>query len=270
MLGEQPGKMTKTTLLGAIAGDVFGAAYEGRPLKRDDFDLFEAPRFFTDDTVLTVATADAILTDGDYAAAYRRWGRRYPGRGYGGAFRQWLGGRIRGPYSSFGNGSAMRVSPVGWAFDTLEETLSEAERSASVTHNHPEGIKGAQAVAAAVFLAIHGATKAEIRGEITSRFAYDLDRTVAEIRPDYRFDVTCQGSVPEALIAFLDAEDFEHTLRLAISLGGDADTQAAIAGSVAEAFWGGVPERVEEEVRKQIEPELIAVVDQFGARIGRP
>jgi ADP-ribosylglycohydrolase len=250
-------------MLGAIVGDIFGAAYEGQPLKREDFDLFDAPRFFTDDTVLTVATADALVGDGDYAAAYRRWGRRYPNRGYGGTFRIWLEGGIQGPYNSFGNGSAMRVSPVGWAFATLEETLAEAARSAAVTHDHPEGIKGAQAVAAAVFLARHGATKEEIRTQISDWFAYDLVRTVAEIRPHYGFDVTCQGSVPEALIAFLDADDFEHALRLAISLGGDADTQAAIAGSVAEAFWGGVSERIEAEARPQLDDELWDVVERF-------
>jgi ADP-ribosylglycohydrolase len=236
-------------------------------MKREDFDLFDAPRFFTDDTVLTVATADALLGDGDYAAAYRRWGRRYPNRGYGGTFRLWLEGEIQGPYNSFGNGSAMRVSPVGWAFDTLEETLAEAERSAAVTHNHLEGIKGAQAVAAAVFLARHGATKEEIRDEITARFGYDLDRTVTGIRPHYSFDVTCQGSVPEALIAFLDANDFEHTLRLAISLGGDADTQAAIAGSVAEAFWGGVPVHLEEEARAVLDIPLLEVLDRFHRQV---
>ena len=250
-------------MLGAIAGDIFGAAYEGHPLKREDVDLFDAPRFFTDDTVLTVATADALLGDGDYAAAYRRWGRRYPHRGYGGIFRRWLEGDVRGPYNSFGNGSAMRVSPVGWAFDTVEETLAEASRSAAVTHDHPEGIKGAQAVAAAVFLARNGATKEEIRSQISGWFGYDLDRTVAGIRPHYGFDVTCQGSVPEALVAFLDAEDFEHALRLAISLGGDADTQAAIAGSVAEAFWAGVPERIEAEVWTQLDDELWGVVERF-------
>ena len=250
-------------MLGAIAGDIFGAAYEHRAFKRDDFDLFDAARLFTDDTVLTVATADALLTDGDYAAAYRLWGNRFPGRGYGGWFLDWLGDPSSGPYNSFGNGSAMRVSPIGWAFDTLEEVLAESERSAAVTHNHPEGIKGAQATAAAIHLARMGATKDEIRHEISSRFAYNLDRTVQQIRPDYSFDVTCQGSVPEALIAFLDADDFEHTLRLAISLGGDADTQAAIAGGVAEAFWGGLPERIEVEVRDVLDPALLGVVDRF-------
>jgi len=250
-------------MLGAIAGDIFGAAYEGNPIKRDDFDLFDRPRHFTDDTVLTVATADALLSDGDYAAAYRRWGRNYPGRGYGGWFLNWLGYPSLGPYNSFGNGSAMRVSPIGWVFDTLEEVLAEAERSASVTHDHPEGIKGAQATAAAIHLARIGATKEEIRHEISTRFAYDLDRTIEGIRPDYSFDVTCQGSVPEALIAFLDADDFEHTLRLAISLGADSDTQAAIAGGLAEAFWGGLPERIEAEVRDVLDPALLEVVDRF-------
>jgi ADP-ribosylglycohydrolase len=250
-------------MLGAIAGDIFGAAHEAQPIKHDDFDLFDAPRFFTDDTVLTVATADAILTDGDYAVVYRGWGRRFPNLPYGGNFRLWFEGEIEGPYNSFGNGSAMRVSPVGWAFDALEDTLTEAERSAAVTHNHPEGIKGAQAVAAAVFLARHGATKEEIRSQVSDWFCYDLSRTVAEIRQHYRFDVTCQGSVPEALIAYLDADDFEHALRLAISLGGDADTQAAIAGSVAEAFWGGVPAHLEEEVRAVLDEPLLEVLDWF-------
>jgi len=250
-------------MLGAIAGDIFGAAFEGHPLKKENFDLFGEDRRFTDDTILTVATADALMGDGDYALAYRTWGRRYPGRGYGGMFRLWLGDPSRGPYHSFGNGSAMRVSPIGWAFDTLDEVLTEAERSAAVTHDHPEGIKGAQATAAAVHFARIGATKGEIRAEISGRFGYNLDRTIAAIRPDYRFDVTCQGSVPEALIAFLEADDFEHAIRLAISLGGDADTQAAIAGGVAEAFFGGVPERIEAEIRTVLDPPLLGVVERF-------
>jgi len=255
---------------GAIAGDIFGAAYEGNPLKRDDFDLFGRPRNFTDDTVLTIATADALMTDGDYATAYRRWGNRFPGRGFGGWFLDWLGDPSRGPYNSFGNGSAMRVSPVGWAFDTLEETLAEAKRSAAVTHDHPEGIKGARATAAAIYLARKGATKQDIRREITARFNYDLDRTIADIRPNYSFDVTCQGSVPESLIAFLDADDLEHTLRLAISLGGDADTQAAIAGAVAEAFWGGLPDDIEAEVYRILPPDMAMVITNFQSKIHQP
>ena len=207
------------------------------------------------------------MTDGDYTRAYREWGRRYPNCSWGSRFHDWLFGDDPRPYNSFGNGSAMRVSPVGWAFDTLEETLAEATRSAAVSHNHPEGIKGAQATAAAIFLARTGSTKEDIRREITDRFGYDLSRTIAEIRPDYSFDVTCQGSVPEALIAFLDADDFEHTLRLVISLGGDADTQAAIAGAVAEAFWGGLPKDIEAEVERLLPADMADVVKRFQSKI---
>jgi len=256
-------------MLGAIAGDIFAASYEFAPFQWEDVDLFERHRFFTDDTVLTVATADALLTDGDYAWAYREWGRRYPACTYGCRFYDWLHSDLVGPYNSFGNGSAMRVSPIGWAFDTLDETLAEAERSAAVTHNHPEGIKGAQATAAAIFLARTGATKQDIRREITARFNYDLDRTIAQIRPDYHFNETCQGSAPEALVAFLDADDFEHTLRLVISLGGDADTQAAIACAVAEAFRGGLPAEIEAEVDRCLPRTLRQVVDQFNAQRSR-
>jgi ADP-ribosylglycohydrolase len=256
-------------MLGAIVGDVFGASYEFRSFKEEDFDLFTLPRFFTDDSVLTVATAEALMGDGDYAVAYRGWGRRYPNRCYGGRFIDWLEDSSLGPYNSYGNGSAMRVSPVGWAFDSLEEVLAEAERSAAATHNHPEGIKGSQAAAGAVFLARTGWSQEGIRDEIAGRFGYDLDRTVEGIRPGYTFDVTCQGSVPEALIAFFDANDFEHSIRLSISLDGDADTQAAITGGVAEAFWDGVPERLEAEVREVLDEPLLDVMDRFIARYRR-
>lgn len=257
------------TMLGAIAGDIFGAAYEFHSITVDTFDLFDEARYFTDDTVLTVATAAALLGDGDYAAAYRAWGLRYPGRGYGGQFRYWLGGAIAGPYGSYGNGSAMRVSPVAWWLDSLDEVLAEAARSAAVTHDHPEGVKGAQAVAAAVFLARTGADKATIRAELAGRFGYALDRSVAAIRPGYGFDETCQGSVPEALVAFFDGDDLEQVIKLAISLGGDADTQAAIAGGVAEAFWGGLPPHIEAEVRRVLDEPLLEVVDRFRARVAR-
>jgi ADP-ribosylglycohydrolase len=244
-------------MLGAIAGDIFGSTYEFDGTKDPDIDLFARHRFFTDDTVLTIATADALLTDGDYTRAYREWGRRYPICSWGLRFHGWLTGDDPRPYNSFGNGSAMRVSPVGWAFEALDETLAEAERSAAVSHNHPEGIKGAQATAAAIFLARTGAAKEEIRREITDRFGYDLNRAIADIRPTYHFDETCQGSVPEALIAFLDADDFAHTLRLAISLGGDADTQAAIACAVAEAFWAGIPPDIQAEVNRILPPDML-------------
>jgi ADP-ribosylglycohydrolase len=254
-------------MLGAIAGDIFGAPYEFDSYPFEEVDLYRRDRYFTDDTVLTIATAHAILTDGDYTRAYREWGHRYPNCSWGIRFSQWLFGDDPQPYNSFGNGSAMRVSPVGWAFDTIEETLAEAERSAAVSHNHPEGIKGAQATAAAIYLARTGAGREDIRREITKRFGYDLERTVIDIRPDYHFNETCQGSVPESLIAFLDADDFEHTIRLAISLGGDADTQCAIAGAVAEAFWDGLPEDIEAEVSRLLPSAMAQVVTTFQSTV---
>ena len=250
-------------MLGAIAGDIIGSVYEHRPIKHADFPVFQPGCRFTDDTVLTVATAHALLEGGDYETTYRSFGQRYPAAGYGGTFRRWIFDEAMGPYGSYGNGSAMRVSPIGWAFSSVDEVLAEAERSAAVTHSHPEGIKGAQAVALAIFLARTGSGRDEIRAEISTRFAYDLDRTVEEIRPTYAFDVTCQGSVPEAIVAFLDSESVEHSIRLAISLGGDADTQAAIAGSIAEALYGGVPPEIAEPVRHRLTPDLLAILDRF-------
>jgi len=260
-------------MIGAIAGDVIGSIYERHPVDGPDFlPLVAESARFTDDTVLTVATAHAILRGGDYAAAYRDWGARYTRAGYGGSFFQWLATPDAGPYGSWGNGSAMRVSPVGWAFDSEAEVLREAARSAAVTHDHAEGIKGAQAVALAVLMARGGAGKEDIRREISTRFGYDLSRTVEEIRPGYGFHVSCMKSVPEALVAFLDSVPFldsaapEHTIRLAVSLGGDADTQAAVAGSVAEAFYRGIPEPVRAPVLERLTPDLREVVDAFEAR----
>jgi ADP-ribosylglycohydrolase len=254
-------------MLGAIAGDVIGSPFEHRPEKRPEFrPLLSAASTFTDDTVLTAATAHALLGDGDYSAAYRSFALRYPGAGYGKAFREWMHTPGAGPYNSWGNGSAMRVSPVAWAFDDEEEVLREAARSAAVTHDHAEGIRGAQSVALAVLLARRGAGKEVIRSEIAGRFGYDLARTVEEIRPGYRFDVSCQGSVPEAIVAFLDSGDFEGAVRLAVSLGGDADTQAAVAGSIAEAAYGGVPDGILRRVLERVPGELTAVVRDFRLR----
>ncbi len=227
-------------MMGAIAGDIVGSVYEHRPIKTKDFPLFGPGSRFTDDSVLTVAVADAILSGRSYRDAVLAWGRRYPRAGYGGAFVRWLQADEPMPYRSWGNGSAMRVGPVGWAFDDEDEVLRQARLTAEITHDHPEGIKGAQAAALAVYLARTGADKATIRARIQSQFGYDLARTVESIRPAYRFDVSCRGTVPEALIAFLDAESYEDALRNAVSLGGDADTLACIAGAVAEAFYGGV------------------------------
>jgi ADP-ribosylglycohydrolase len=252
-------------MLGAMIGDIIGSIYEWHNIKTTDFILFKPNCTFTDDTVLTAATAKALLTDRDYTKAYQDFARRYPGRGYSGNFSRWIYAEDPKPYNSWGNGSAMRVSPVGFAFDTVEEVLAEAKRSANVTHNHLEGIKGAQSTALAILLARQGATQAEIRDEISERFGYALDRTLDNIRPGYQFDVSCQGSVPEAIIAFLESEDFEDAIRKAISLGGDSDTIACITGGIAEAFYGGVPEEIAEEGQSYLPDEFVRIVKDFRA-----
>lgn len=250
-------------MIGVIAGDVIGSVHEHGLTKSIDFPLFDPLSHFTDDTVLTVATAYAILTGTPYEVAYRDFGRRYPDAGYGGSFYDWLFAEEPRPYNSWGNGSAMRVAPVGFAFASVHDVLREAERSAAVTHNHAEGIKGAQATALAVFMARSGASKDEIRGEVSQRFGYDLRRTVNQIRPDYQWHVSCQRSVPEAIAAFLDSSDVEDAIRLAVSLGGDADTQAAIAGGIAEAFYKRMPDSMVNAVRERLPPGFIEVIDAF-------
>jgi ADP-ribosylglycohydrolase len=253
-------------MIGVIAGDVIGSRYEWDPIKTTDFPLFHPLCRFTDDTVLTVATASAILHGTPFDEAYLEFGRRYPHAGYGGNFHMWLASRDPQPYNSYGNGSAMRVAPVGWACADERSVLREAERSAAVTHNHPEGIKGAQATAFAVFMARQGASKDDIRHAITRQFGYGLTRTIDQIRPTYYFDVTCRGSVPEAITAFLESSDFESAVRLAISLGGDSDTLAAIAGGIAHAFYRAVPRHIETAVRAKLPDEFIEVVDEFSRR----
>jgi len=255
-------------MLGTIAGDIIGSVYEGDRIKHTDFPLFSSWSRFTDDTVLTIATAHALLTGQSYADAYYEFGNRYPGAGYGGAFRRWLGSDDRAPYGSFGNGSAMRVGPVGLAMITVRDVLAEAERSAAATHDHAEGIRGAQAVALATFLARTGHEKDTIRLEIERQLGYDLSRPLGQIRPHYEFDVTCQGSVPEAITAFLESDSVESAIRLAISLGGDADTQAAIAGGIAEAFYGGVPDHIAAEVLSRLPDEFREVIAAFNDRLG--
>jgi ADP-ribosylglycohydrolase len=255
-------------MLGTIAGDIIGSVYEGDGVKHTNFPLFSPWSRFTDDTVLTIATAKALLTGQGYAEVYHDFGRRYPHAGYGGAFRRWLREDHRRPYGSFGNGAAMRVGPVGLAMTTVDDVLAEAERSASPTHNHPEGIRGAQAVALATFLARTGHSKDAIRRQIETRLGYDLSRMVDEIRPTYRFDVTCQGSVPEAIIAFLDSDGVESAIRLAISLGGDADTQAAIAGGIAQAFYRQISKSLAEEVLQRLPEEFRGVMNEFTRRYG--
>ncbi len=257
-------------MIGAIAGDVIGSAYEANAVKTTNFQMFPPGACFTDDTVLTVATAEALLGDGDYAAAYRRYGRAYPNAGYGGSFYRWLFREGAGPYGSWGNGAAMRVSPVGLVLDSVDAVLAEAARSAAVTHDHPEGIKGAQTAALAVFLARAGTSKEMIKAEIHDRFSYDLARPLDAIRPGYRFDVSCQGSVPESLIAFLESADYESAVRNAISLGGDADTMACIAGGIAQAFYGSVPEPIAGEVRSRLPDGFLDVLDRFERGYGLP
>ncbi len=255
-------------MIGAIAGDIIGSVYEWGRIKTTSFPLFSPGSQFTDDTVLTVAVADCLVNGKEYAATIKEYGRRYPHAGYGGRFQSWLQASDLQPYNSFGNGSAMRVSPVGFAFSTLGEVLEEAERSAAVTHNHQEGIKGAQAVAAAIFLSRQGHTKDQIRDYIEQAFGYDLQRTLEEIRPNYEFDETCQGSVPESIIAFLESESYEDAVRKAVSLGGDSDTVACIAGGIAQAYYKEIPAHITKRVRETLDKALLAVVDQFNERYG--
>lgn len=222
-------------MVGAIIGDIVGSRFEHHNYKSKNFTLDHPDCRFTDDTVLTVAITDALLNGGDYAATLKDYYRRYPSAGYGQSFAAWAQGSGRDGYGSFGNGSAMRVSAVGWFCNDLEQVFEEAARSAAVTHNHPEGIKGAQATAAAVFLTRQGYSKAALQESISRRFGYDLERTPDAIRPTYRFDVSCQGSVPEAICCYLHAENFTDTLRTAVSIGGDSDTITCIAGSISAA-----------------------------------
>jgi len=257
-------------ILGAIAGDIIGSSYEFNNVKSLDFELFTNDTYFTDDSVLTIATMFAILNQCDYTEAYQSFGRRYPRRGYGGNLKKWIYAENPKPYNSWGNGSAMRVSPIGWYCNNIDDVLSEAKKSAEVTHNHSEGIKGAQAAAASVFLARTGKSKNEIKRFITDNFGYDLNRTINEIRPLYQFDESCQGTVPEAIIAFLESKNFENAIRLAVSIGGDSDTIAAITGGIAEAFYRKIPEDITDFVKVILGPDLMLdVVMPFSGKYGR-
>ncbi|MBV8881101.1 MAG: ADP-ribosylglycohydrolase family protein [Planctomycetaceae bacterium] len=253
-------------MLGALVGDTVGSVYEWDNHRSKAFPLFGPASIFTDDSVLTVALAEAILEGSDYAAVMRGYGKRYPNAGYGGMFRRWLREPKMGPYGSFGNGAAMRISPCGWAYATLEETLEKARGFTAVTHDHPEGIKGAQTVAGAIWMARQRASKAEIRAWIERSAGYDLSRTCDQIRPGYRFNESCQNTVPESLIAFFESTDFEDAIRNGISLGGDSDTLTCITGSVAEAFYGGVPDPIGKEALARLDDPLRAVVRRFRER----
>ncbi len=251
-------------MIGAIAGDIIGSIYECHPIKTTEFPLFRADSCFTDDTVLSIAIADAVLNGTAYADSLRAYYRRYPTAGYGGSFEHWAeSDSLAPPYNSWGNGSAMRVSPIAYAARNLEQALAEAKASAEVTHNHPEGIKGAQATAAAIFLLRQGETRKAVKSYLETQFGYDLSSSIAQLRPHYEFDVSCQGTVPAAFIAFLDAEDYENTVRLAVSLGGDSDTLACIAGSFAEAYYGSVPAEIVAQALQRLPSDLGKIVQQF-------
>lgn len=250
-------------MLGAIVGDTLGSIYEWNNIKTKEFDLLAPTCFFTDDSVLTVALADAILTGREYAHLMRAYRDDYPDAGYGGGFERWATARHPQPYNSWGNGAAMRISPAGYAYDSLEKTLAAAERFTAVTHNHPEGLKGGLSVAGAVFLARHGHSKQQIKAWVVREFGYDLDQRLDDIRPHYNFDESSQGTVPQAFVALLEAVDFEDAIRNAISLGGDSDTLACITGALAEAHFGGVPEPIAQHVLARLSRPLRQVTERF-------
>lgn len=255
----------KQTILGAIAGDVIGSVYEFNNTQTTDFPLFKRETTFTDDTVMTIAIADAILHNKDFSQTILDYGKRYPNRGYGTSFFKWLAHDTPAPpYNSWGNGSAMRVSAVGFAYNDLDKVLKKAEKTAVVTHNHPEGIKGAQATAAAIFLARTGKNKAEIKAYIEQKFGYDLDFTLDEIRPTFPFDENCQGTVPQSIVAFLESTDYDSAIRLAISLGGDSDTIACITGGIAIAFYKEMSQVIVDKIRREyLPPAFVTIIDEF-------
>lgn len=260
-------------MYGAILGDMIGAPYEfDRGNKKKEFPLFSSLSSYTDDSVMTIAVANALIASGKNAnkdtiqesvvKQMQAWGKKYPYAGYGGRFRDWLFGSNPKPYNSYGNGSAMRVSSVGWLYDSIERTREVAIWTAAVTHNHPEGIKGAEAVASAIFLARTGVSKDEIDDYIVDNFGYDMTRSCDEIRPTYHHAESCQETVPEAITAFFEGKDFEDVIRTAVSLGGDCDTLTCISGSIAEAFYG-VPENLKKECRKRMKGDMLKVMDKF-------
>lgn len=266
-------------MYGAILGDIIGSPFEfDRGNKSKDFPLFSKESHFTDDTVMTIAVAEAFM-DAQGAkdiewirrrliTSMQHYGRLYPHAGYGGMFRHWLRAKYPQPYGSYGNGSAMRVSSVAWLYDDLDTVRSMARLSAEVTHNHHEGIKGAEAIASAIFLARTGSTKATIKAYIEGQFCYDLSRTCDEIRPSYHHVESCQETVPEAITAFLEGESFEDVIRTAVSLGGDCDTLTCIAGAIAEGFYG-VPEKLKQECRNRLPQQLLEVLQQFDSLLNR-
>ncbi len=267
-------------MIGAVIGDIIGSVFEWHNTKTTDFTLFSRNSHFTDDTVMTVAIADAILNKPDnvnriydfffnsgiYAYKLKEYGKKYPHAGYGNMFENWLLSDSFKPYKSFGNGSAMRVSPIGFAFKTLEETLNEAKKSAIVTHNHREGVKGAMAIASAIYMARNGANKHTMKTFIEKKFGYNLSKKLDDIRSTYTFDSSCKGSVPQAIIAFLESEDFEDAIRKAISIGGDSDTIACMTGGIAQAFYKKIPEFMINRVNLLLDSGLRRVINEFNKK----
>jgi ADP-ribosylglycohydrolase len=250
-------------MFGSIIGDIIGSTYEFKNAEKYDFEPFPAGSDFTDDTVLTIAVADAILNNKPYGTAIRQYAINWPNRGYGGMFSRWYHTENPQPYNSYGNGSAMRVSPVGWAFGTLRKTTEEARKSAECTHNHPEGIKGAEATTAAMYLSRTGHSKNEIKDFVQQSFNYNLERTLADIKPGYKFNETCQETVPEAITCFLESENYEDAIRKAIWLGGDSDTLACITGGIAEAFYREIPDEWKRKALQILPVEFSAIINNF-------
>ena len=251
-------------MLGAIAGDIIGYVYEfeeGKP--KYNFKLFKPDSRFTDDTVLTVALADSILSGVDYKTKLSEYYNLYLHCSYGMRFHSWAQSVDKKPYNSWGNGSAMRVSPVAWAYDELKTVLVKAKESAEVTHNHPEGIKGAQATAAAIFLARKGELKSYIQDYVEKEFGYNLNFELEELRENYQFDESCQKTVPQAIFTFLISESFEDSIRKAIYIGGDSDTLACINGSIAEAFYHRVPKKMISEITRRLDKRLLMITKEF-------
>lgn len=257
----------KLVVPGAICGDIIGSAYEFRPTKNPGFSLLTPKSRFTDDTVCTIALADTLNSDLCYTDVLKQWCRRYINAGYGGTFIRWILSDNRNPYNSWGNGSAMRVSAAGAFARSLDEVMTRSKESAAVTHNHPEGIKGAQATAVAIYLALRDMDKAGIKSVIEKGFGYDLSRRYTDIQRTYSFDVSCQGSVPEAIIAFLESSDYESAVRLAVALGGDADTQGAIAGSIAAAYYKEIPDSIMKPCLEKLPQDMMTVIDTFNRKL---
>lgn len=252
-------------LLGAIAGDIIGSKYEfmRHAVKTKNFELFPEDAYFTDDSVLTIALADSIINDVPYTENLREYYKLYPDAGYGVKFREWCEDPTMKAYNSFGNGAAMRISPVGYAYNDIDTVLKKSEEFTIITHNHPEGIKGAQATALSIFLARNNYPKSAIKSSIEKIFGYNLDPRLDDIRPTYKFDESCQGTVPQSIIAFLESNDFEDAIRNAVSLGGDADTLACITGSIAYAYYGEIPKHMVDKVYEKLDDRIITIIEDF-------